>query len=134
MFAAMLLAISIVALSQFALYYWRAVLAAVAGQAVSEGVLAAARVDNRSVTGADFPTFATLHDLTPTLDPRAGGLGFVRLYYRVVDHLSAAAAKRLPGVAAWCDQERAICARYAAVQIDVRLQMNFELAAALRSC
>ncbi|MGC1902592.1 MAG: hypothetical protein WA715_02120 [Candidatus Acidiferrum sp.] len=134
MFAAMLLAISIVALSQFALYYWRAVLAAVAGQTVSEGVLAAARVDNRNVTGEDFPTFATLHDLTPTLDPRAGGLGFVRLYYRIVDHASAMAAKRLPGLAAWCDQERAICARYAAVQIDVRLQMNYELAASLRSC
>ena len=42
MFAAMLFAISIVALAQFALYYWRAVLAAVAGQPVSEGVLAAA--------------------------------------------------------------------------------------------
>jgi hypothetical protein len=44
------------------------------------------------------------------------------------------ATKRLPGVAAWCDQERTICARYAAVQIDVRLQMNYELAASLRSC
>lgn len=134
MFAAMLLTISIVALSQFALYYWRAVLAAVAGQAVSEGVLAAARVDNRAVTGEDFSTFATLHDLTPTLDPRAGGLGFVRLYYRVVDRIAAMAEQRLPGIAAWCNQERAICARYAAVQIDVRLQMNYELAASLRSC
>jgi hypothetical protein len=35
MFAAMLFAISIVALTQFGLYYWRAVLAAVAGQPVS---------------------------------------------------------------------------------------------------
>jgi len=43
MFAAMLFAISTVALAQFALYYWRAVLAGVAGQPVSESVLAAAK-------------------------------------------------------------------------------------------
>ncbi|HUE43982.1 MAG TPA: hypothetical protein VMP12_10470 [Candidatus Sulfotelmatobacter sp.] len=134
MFAAILLSISVVALSQFALYYWRAVLAAVAGQPVSEGVLAAARVDNRVVTGEDFETFATLHDLTPTLDPRGGGLGFVKTYYSVVNKLATMASNRLPGLASWCDQERAVCARYAAVQIDVRLAMNFEMAASYRSC
>jgi hypothetical protein len=134
MFAAILLSISVVALSQFALYYWRAVLAAVAGQAVSEGVLAAARVDNRVVTGEDFETFATLHDLTPTLDPRAGGLGFVKTYYSIVNKLETMASNRLPGLASWCDQERTVCARYAAVQIDMRLAMNYEMAASYRSC
>jgi len=44
MFSAMLLAISIVALSQFGLYYWRAVLAGVAAQPVSDRVLVAAQV------------------------------------------------------------------------------------------
>jgi hypothetical protein len=134
MFAAILLSISVVALSQFALYYWRAVLAAAAGRAVSEGVLAAARVDNRLVTGEDFETFATLHGLTPTLDPRGGGLGFVKTYYSIVNKLATMASDRLPGLASWCDQERAVCARYAAVQIDVRLAMNFEMAAEYRSC
>jgi hypothetical protein len=134
MFAAILLSISVVALSQFALYYWRAVLAAVAGQAVSNGVLAAARVDNRVVTGEDFDTFATLHELTPTLDPRGGGLGFVKTYYSIVDKLSALVGSRMPAFATWCEQERATCARFAAVQIDLRLQMNMEAAEAYRSC
>jgi hypothetical protein len=134
MFAAILLSISVVALSQFALYYWRAVLAAVATQAVSEGVLAAARVDNRMVTGEDFATFATLHELTPTLDPRGGGLGFVKTYYSIVNKIAAMASDRLPGLASWCNAERAVCARYAAVQIDARLAMNFEMAASYRSC
>ncbi|HEY2822471.1 MAG TPA: hypothetical protein VGJ06_15610 [Candidatus Acidoferrum sp.] len=134
MFAAILLSISVVALSQFALYYWRAVLAAVAGQAVSYGVLAAARVDNRMVTGEDFDTFATLHELTPTLDPRGSGLGFVKTYYSVVDKLSALVGDRMPAFASWCEQERATCARFAAVQIDLRLQMNMEAAEAYRSC
>jgi hypothetical protein len=134
MFAAMLFAISIVALSQFALYYWRAVLAAAAGQPVSDSVLAAARVENGRVTGRDFQTLAGLHDLTPDLHPSRDGLGFVRLYYQVVDGLSALAGRRMPAVAAWCDRELAVCARYAAVQIDRRLQANLELSASLRSC
>ena len=134
MFAAVLLSISVVALSQFALYYWRAVLAAVAGQAVSYGVLAAAHADNRVVTGEDFDTFATLHELTPTLDPRGGGLGFVKTYYSVVNKLSTLIGDRMPAFASWCEQERATCARFAAVQIDLRLQMNMEAAEAYRSC
>jgi hypothetical protein len=134
MFAAMLFAISIVALSQFGLYYWRALLAAVAGQPVSESVLAAAGVENRRVTGRDFGTLSGLHDLTLNLNPDKGGLGLVRLYYRIVDGFSAAAGRRMPAVAAWCEQELAVCARYVAVQIDLRLQANVELAASLRSC
>jgi hypothetical protein len=134
MFAAILLSVSVVALSQFALYYWRAVLAAVATQPVSEGVLAAAHVDNRQVTGEDFATFATLHELTPTLDPRGGGLGFVKTYHSMIEKLSTMIGNRMPAFASWCDVERATCARYAAVQIDVRLQMNYELAASYRSC
>jgi len=134
MFAAMLFAISIVALSQFGIYYWRAVLAAVAGQPVSDGILAAAGVANGRVSAEDFGTLTGLHELTPNLNPSNGGLGFVRMYYRAVDSVSALAGKHMPAVAAWCDQELTICARYAAVQIDRRLQANLELAASMRSC
>jgi hypothetical protein len=133
MFAAILLSVSVVALTQFALYYWRAVLASVAGQPVSEGVLAAARVDNRLVTGEDFETFASLHELTPTLDPRAGGLGFVKTYFSIINKVATMASDRLPGLASWCDAERTVCAKYAAVQIDMRLQLNLEMAASYSS-
>jgi hypothetical protein len=134
MFAAMLFAISIVALAQFALYYWRAVLAGVAGQSVSESVLEAASIENRRVTGGDFPTLAGLHDLTLNLTPRQQGLGLVRLYYRGVDGLAVLAGQRMPALAVWCEQELTICARYAAVQIEYRLRSNLELAASMRSC
>jgi hypothetical protein len=134
MFVAMLFAISIVALSQFGLYYWRAVLTAVAGQTVSGNVLAAANIENGRVTGRDFQTFAGLHDLTPNLTPRTNGLGLVRLYYRIVDGLAAVAGQRMPALSAWCEQELAVCARYAAVQIECRLRSNLELAASMRSC
>jgi hypothetical protein len=134
MFATMLFAISIVALAQFGLYYWRAVLAGVAAQPVSDRVLSAARVENGRVAPEHFETLAGLHDLTPDLFPNRGGLGFVRLYYRVVQGLDAVAGARIPAVAAWSLRERVICARYAAVQVDRRLQANLQLAASLRSC
>jgi hypothetical protein len=134
MFAAMLFSISIVALTQFALYYWRAVLAGVAAQPVSDRVLAAARVENGRVTSKHFGTLAGLHDLTPELFPNRGGLGLVRMYYRFVEAVDTLAGAKLPGLAAWSDRERVICARYAAVLVDRRLQANLELAATLRSC
>lgn len=134
MFAAMLFAISIVALSQFALYYWRAILAGVAAQPISDRVLEAASVDASQMTGRDFKRLAGLHELTPELRPTGGGLLLVRVYYQAVEALSRFSAQRLPGLAAWCERESVICARYAAVQVDRRLQANLALAAAVRSC
>lgn len=134
MFSIMLFAISIVALTQFALYYWRAVLAGVAAQPVSDRVLAAAHVENGGLTGHDFGRLVGLHGLTPDLSPEHGGLGLVRLYYRAIGGFSALASSRIPALAAWIEQERTVCARYAAVQIDRRLQANMALAASLRSC
>ena len=49
MFAAMIFAISTVAISQFGMFYWRAVLASVAAQPISESVLAAVSAENRSI-------------------------------------------------------------------------------------
>jgi hypothetical protein len=134
MFAAMLLAISIVALSQFALYYWRAILAGVAAQPVSERVLAAANLEVGRMNGRDFEKLAGLHDLTPELGPDGGGLTLVRAYYRIVEALGSLSGLHMPAVAEWCERERVICARFAAVQIDRRLQANLALAASLRSC
>ena len=129
MFAAMLFAISIVALSQFALYYWRAVLAGVAALPVSDRVLAAAHVEDGRFLPQHFETMAELHELTPDLKPNQSSLTLVRIYYRLVQGLGM-----LPMLTAWSERERVVCARYAAVQVDRRLQTNLELAASLRSC
>src|SRR5689334_6677196 len=134
MFAAMLFTISIVALSQFALYYWRAVLAGVAAQPVSGRVLEAAHVSSGELSGQDFEVLAGLHELTPDLRPSPAGLGLVRLYFRVVEALGKVAANWMPSVSRWASRESAVCARYAAVQIDRRMQANLALAAAIRSC
>ena len=129
MFAAMLFTISIVALSQFALYYWRAVLAGTAALPVSDRVLAAAHIEDGHLLPQHFETLAELHELTPDLQPRQSRLGFVRVYYRLLQGLGA-----LPLLSAWSERERVICARYAAVQVGRRLQSNLELVASLHSC
>ena len=134
MFAAMLFAISIVALAQFAAYYWRAMLAGVAAQPVSDRILAAAGVQHGQLTGQDFQALLGLHDLTPELRSGGKGLGLVRRYYALVDGLASLLGRSMPAVAAWSERELAVCARYAAVQIDRRLQSNLELAASMRSC
>ncbi len=89
MLAAMLFAISIVALTQFAAYYWRAMLAGAAAQPISERVLAAAGAQNGRLTGEDFPALVGIHELTPELRPGGNGLSLVRVYYRLVDAVAS---------------------------------------------
>lgn len=134
MFAAMLFAISIVALSQFAAYYWRAMLAGAAAQPVSGRVLEAVGAQDGQLTGQNFQTLLGLHHVTPELGSQTNGLRSVRLYYSLVVLIGSLAGSRMPAIAAWSQREAAVCARYAAVQIDRRWQANLELAASLRSC
>lgn len=133
MFPALILAISVVALSQFALLYWRAVLTGVAAAPISDVTLDAAGLKNRRLTGQDFETLAVLRGITPELHSRGGGLGFVRLHYHLVQGICWLAGRHIPSVVTWGERELATCARYAAVQFDRRLQSNLVLAAALRS-
>jgi hypothetical protein len=130
MFAAMILAIAIVALFQFAIYYWRAVLTGVASLPVSSQVLEAAHAGDGELRGEDFGRLASLYDLTPELQGGASRLGLVSLYFAVVRK----AGKLSPAFLNWGEREMALCARYAAVQIDRRLQANLEQAASVRSC
>jgi hypothetical protein len=134
MFALMLLAISTVALSQFGVFYWRAVLASVASQPVSMSVLSAVSAENRPLRAADFGQFVGLHQLTPDLTTRGQGLGLVRFYYSLVQALEMLVGQRVPAVAQWTEREGATCARYAAVRVDLLLQGNLEASAAIRSC
>jgi hypothetical protein len=130
----MLLTISIVALAQFVAYYWRAVVAGIAAQPVSGQVLAAAHLDAGVLHGEDYRSLVQLYKLTPALSARRSGLGLVPLYFKFIHTLGILAAGRVAALADWAENERVLCARYAAVQIDRRLQANLALAASIRSC
>jgi hypothetical protein len=134
MFAAMLFLISTAALTQFAIYYWRAVMAGAAAQPVSARVLDSVHAPDGRLAGAHFPALAELLNLTPDLHTTHRGLGLVRAYYATLHAADALFGKHFPGVSAWSAHEQVICARYAAVQIDRRLQANLALSASLRSC
>jgi hypothetical protein len=133
----MLFSIAIIALLQFALYYWRAVLAGVAAQPVSDRVLAAADMEAGDFRSADFGKLASLLALTPELKSGNGeknGLGLVKAYFEILENMSAAFSKMSPAFATWSEREQVLCARYAAVQIDRRLQANLLQAESIRSC
>jgi len=99
MLSAMILAISIVALAQFALYYWRAVVTGVAAQPVSGQVLAAARLDTGILCGDDYRSLAQLHRLTPDLRAGRSGLGLVPLYFKIIQAIGTLASARITGLA-----------------------------------
>jgi hypothetical protein len=134
MFATMILAIAIVALFQFALYYWRALLTGVASLPVSNQVLQAAHVDEAELRGSDFRRLVSLYELTPQLKSGGSGLGRVGLYFAAVRQVEVFFGKLSPVVMNWGEREMALCAHYAAVQIDRRLQANLAQVASVRSC
>ena len=134
MFSILILAISVVALTQFGAFYWRAVVVGIAAQPVSEQVLAAANVDTRTLRGEDYRSLAQLHKLTPDICAKSSGLGLVPLYFKIIHAIGKLASGRIAALANWAESERVLCARYAAVQVNRRLQSNLQLAASMRSC
>ena len=134
MFSILILAISGVALTQFGAFYWRAVVVGIAAQPVSEQVLAAANLDTRTLRGEDYRSLAQLHKLTPDICAKSSGLGLVPLYFKIIHAIGKLASGRVTALANWAESERVLCARYAAVQVDRRLQANLQLAASMRSC
>ena len=133
MFSAALLSIAVVAMGQFAVYYWRAVFTGMASLPISSRVLEAAQVQEESICGNDFEKFASLLNLTPELKESKGGLGMVKAYYSLVQRAEAVFASFSPMMAGWAEKERMLCARIAAVHIDRRLEANMMQAASIRS-
>jgi hypothetical protein len=134
MIAAMLLVISVVAMVQFAVYYWRSLLAGVAAEPLSERVREAAGLDSASVGPSDFVSFLQLNKVTPGLRDGSKGLWAVRTYYRAMETLDRLAGVKHPALAAWTEREMATCSRYVAVLVGQRLERNLVCAAEIRSC
>jgi hypothetical protein len=133
MFSAALLSIAVVAMGQFAVYYWRAVFTGMASLPISSRVLEAAQVQEERLCGNDFEKFASLLTFTPELQETKSGLGMVRAYYTAVQSAETLFAKFSPMMAGWAEKERALCARIAAVYVDRRLEANLVQAASIRS-
>ncbi len=129
MIAAMLSTISAAALGQFALFYWRAVVAGVATKPLSQRVQGAAGLPGGSVGPADFQAMLNLHELAPELTVERGGLWAVRAYYCVLEKLG----RIVPALGGWTEREMTLCSRYVAVLVDQRLGRTLAFATELRS-
>src|ERR1700740_1594266 len=98
MFSAMLFTISLVALAQFALYYWRAVLTGVASQHIPSEILEAAQLEESNLNGSDFQRLASLLTLTPELQSSSVGLGLVPAYFKMVGKIADSFGRLSPAL------------------------------------
>ncbi len=128
MIAAILFTVSTAALIQFGLYYWRAMIAGVASQTVSERIRTAAGISSTSVSAKDFSNLLIIKDLTPDLRGPSGSFLAIRSYYSIVEKLGSL----IPAMASWSNAEMATCSRYIAVLMDQHLERNLACAEQMR--
>lgn len=133
MFPAILLSLAIIAFGQFAVFYWRVVVAGVAAHPISVNLIVAAGLQGSPVSAADFRTLSGLNQLMPALSRQANGLSYMKLYFRLVDSLRHTMGAFIPSVASWSQREMATCASYAAVVIDRKMKSNLACAVLMRS-
>jgi hypothetical protein len=128
MIPAVILVISVVAFSQFGLYYWRATISGIAAQAISERIRVAAGITHDGIAAQDFRSILILKDLSPDLRGPNGNFTAIRAYYAVVEKLGSI----VPAMANWANSEMATCSRYVAVLMDQHLERNMAYAAQAR--
>jgi hypothetical protein len=129
MIAAILFTVSIAALVQFAVYYWRATISGVAANAISDRIRTAAGITAPQIAAKDFRSILSLHDLSPDLRGPNGSFLRVRAYYSVVEKVG----RLIPAMANWANAEMVTCSRYVAVLVDQHLERNMASAAQVRS-
>jgi hypothetical protein len=124
MVAALVLVISIAALSQFAMSYLRSMLTGAAAHMISEQVMDAAGIEKRPVSGEDFGELTRLHRHAAGDSCSAG---FVRFYYQAVRAIGSLAGLNASSIAGWAEREMSLCSQYVGMLIDQRLQANLDL-------
>src|ERR1700737_3669844 len=128
MIAAILFMVSALALVQFAVYYWRAIISEVAAQPISDRIRTAAGITAPQISGQDFRSILSLHDLSPDLRGPNGSFFGVRTYYSAVEKLGSL----MPALTSWANAEMLTCSRYVAVLVDQHLERNMACAAQVR--
>jgi hypothetical protein len=120
-------------LAQFAVFFWRANMLAMAAEPLSESMAAAQTTFSSTLNLNDFNAVSAMSKICPGVARPSARLWPVRLYYQTVRAICGLSAA-LPQANSWARQEMAFCTRYVAVSMDRRLQSNQGFVAALRSC
>jgi hypothetical protein len=129
MIAIFILALSMLALAEFAISQWRSMWILVASQPLSSSLQTATGISAESITADHFSVLAqTTEQLCPS--PEEGNLWLreVGVYYRIVRLLD----KHVPSLSSWAHNELMECSRYAAVVLDQRLNASLAFASEVR--
>lgn len=121
MIVALIAVISLAALAQFGLFYWRATIAVTAAHPISDAIRNSAGIEHPEVEAADFAALVLLVEVCPALKNDKGGIGAVRCYFRIVHFLGQFLGPALGG---WAVAEMDLCSRYLAVRLDQRITNN----------
>lgn len=129
MIAAIIFLCSTAGTCQFGLFFWRAMIANVAAQPVSDRVWHAIRIAPDGTTAHDFRAIVSVANMSPALCTSRSNFTAIRAYYTAVEILG----QLLPPVANWSESEMATCSRYVAAILDQRLEGNVACAAETRA-
>jgi hypothetical protein len=113
--------------AQFFLGYWRALVASLAAEPLSEKFFAAAGLDRATTRAKDFAPLLSLHRLMPDVKTLPNTVVRLRVYYSAVKML-----RSLPAIGGWAQNEMTTCTNCLAALVDQRLLLN--LACAAESC
>jgi len=129
MIAICILALSILALAEFAISQWRSMWILVGAQPISSSLESATGISAESLTADHFSLLAqTTEQLCPSREEGNLWLREVGVYYRIVRLLD----KNIPSLSSWANDELLACSRYAAVVLDQRLNANLAYASEVR--
>jgi hypothetical protein len=132
MIALLILATSLVALVQFAIFQWRSVWHSVAAQPLSESLQTATGIAGEAIGADQFELLAQTCDrLCPSPTERNVWLRELRMYFRALKALSHMGSS-IFSESSWIKSELTACARYAAVVLDQRLSANYAYASELQ--
>ena len=134
MFAALIFVLSGAMLAQFAVFFWRANMLAIAAQPISDLLRSAESSFPNALNQNGFATITAMSQICPSMGSASSlKLGRVRFYHRAMRSMAYLCKAVLPQASAWARQEMASCTQYVAVSMDLRLQSNQEFVAELRS-
>jgi len=128
MMAAFIFAVSLVTLMMFFVSYCRSLVASSVHHALSTEVRDVTGIANTAASG-DFARVRQLLQLCPERPEDRLGLQAVELYYGILGFLDNTAARLLPSLHAWMEQERISCANFAVVLLDRRIAFSRDILA-----
>lgn len=124
MTAAVILAVSLIALLQFFMSYCRSVVAAYGGLPLSEQVRDLVGIHGRNLGGEEFEHLLQLASLCPDDGVDGREIMAVRTYFRMLRAFHAASRQLFPSLASVLERELSACSRFAAVALDRRITFS----------